>query len=275
MFSQTIGFIGAGHLSGAIIAGLLQDKQFASLIASCKSKATAEQIENNYKIKCSRDNRFIYEQAQVLIIGVRPAHLEELLREMANYDLTDKLIITLVAGIPLEKYRDILGDEVALIRAMPNMAVRRQAALTGIYSDSQLDEDEEQLVDSIFAAVGGTEWLEDETQLDGVIALAASGIGLVFRLMEAFARAGESYGFDRETLYDMVSQTFFGAAVLALEEENGSFAGFVKAIATPGGTTAAGLQALEDSQIDQTIGRALAAVVQRSNQLGEELTRDW
>ena len=275
MFSQTIGFIGAGHLSGAIIAGLLQDKQFASLIASCKSKATAEQIENNYKIKCSRDNRFIYEQAQVLIIGVRPAHLEELLREMANYDLTDKLIITLVAGIPLEKYRDILGDEVALIRAMPNMAVRRQAALTGIYSDSQLDEDEEQLVDSIFAAVGGTEWLEDETQLDGVIALAASGIGLVFRLMEAFARAGESYGFDRETLYDMVSQTFFGAAVLALEEENGSFAGFLKAIATPGGTTAAGLQALEDSQIDQTIGRALAAVVQRSNQLGEELTRDW
>ena len=275
MFSQTIGFIGAGHLSGAIIAGLLQDKQFASLIASCKSKATAEQIENNYKIKCSRDNRFIYEQAQVLIIGVRPAHLEELLREMANYDLTDKLIITLVAGIPLEKYRDILGDEVALIRAMPNMAVRRQAALTGIYSDSQLDEDEEQLVDSIFAAVGGTEWLEDETQLDGVIALAASGIGLVFRLMEAFARAGESYGFGKETLYDMVSQTFFGAAVLALEEENGSFAGFVNAIATPGGTTAAGLQALEDSQIDQIVGQALAAVVQRSNQLGEELTRDW
>lgn len=277
MFSQTLGFIGAGHMSSAIIAGLIAEKHFPNIIASCKSKATAERISSNYKIKCFTDNSTLLKTADCLIIGVKPGQLEGLLREMAQQDLSDKLIITLVAGIPLESYRRILGDEVALVRAIPNMAAQQQAALTGIYCDEdELNEEEEALVDGLFASVGGTEWLEDETQIDGIIALAGSGIGLVFRLMQAMANAGERYGFTPEQLYDIVSQTFFGAAVLALEEEGQpSFETFLKRIATPNGTTAAGLKILNDGRLDVLLEEALQATVLRSQALGEELSKDW
>ncbi|MDO4434885.1 MAG: pyrroline-5-carboxylate reductase [Cardiobacteriaceae bacterium] len=285
MSSYTLGFLGAGHLNQALISGLLQQKSetpthqqsaLPQIIATCKSPENADKVSSHYKIKCTTNNRWLIEQADFIVLGVKPQQMKEVLEMLGEYDLGDKILISVAAGITLEQYRLILDDDVRLIRAMPNIAASKQAALTGIYSDIELSEEEMERIEALFGAVGGVEWLEDETQLDGILALSGSGIGFVFRMMQAMAKAGERYGFEEDALYDIIAQTVFGAGVLALENEQETprFQDFIRQIARKGGTTEAGLSAL-DTQIDRLMEEAFGATVARNQALGEELTRDW
>lgn len=275
MKTPTLGFIGAGHLNSALIAGLQADKRFKKIIASARTEATAERISRHYKIKCLTDNRALIAEADYLILGVKPFQMKALLDEIAEYDLNDKIIITVCAGIPLEKYRLILGDDLPLVRAMPNIGALHQASLTGIYSDSDLEEHEIETVEALFSAVGGTEWLEDEAQIDGITALSGSGIAFIYRFLQAMMNAGERYGFEKEALYDILTQTVFGAGVLALENEEATdFDYFIKKIATPNGTTEAGLKRFP-SEFDALIDSVLQGAIERAHNLGEEIAGDW
>lgn len=278
MFVQKIGFIGAGHLNTALLAGLLQDKRFSAdrIWVSSRSKETAERIAAHYKVKCHTDNRILLEHCDCLVLGVKPAQMLEVLRQLSAYDLSQKLIITVAAGIHVEAYRRILGEDCRLVRTMPNIAAAKQASLTGIFTEDDLSEDEEALTEALFAAVGGTEWLDDETQIDGITALSGSGIALIYRVMQAMAKEGEAYGFSPEALYDIMAQTVFGAAVLALEaEENANFADFIGKIARKGGTTEAALKVLEAGKIDALFAASMQAAVNRSQAMNEEITQDW
>lgn len=278
MSSYTIGFLGAGHLNQALLAGLLQQEQSAlpRVIATCKTPENADKIASHYKIKCTTNNSWLLEEADIVVLGVKPQQMKEVLDELSQYDLGDKILITVAAGITLEQYRLILDDDVRIIRAMPNIAASKQAALTGIFADVELSEEEMAQIEALFGAVGGVEWLEDETQLDGILALSGSGIGFIFRIMQAMAKAGERYGFEEEALYDIIAQTVFGAGVLALENEQDPprFQDFIRAIARKGGTTEAGLNVL-DKEIDRLIEDAFAAAVARNQALGEEISKDW
>lgn len=280
MSSYTIGFLGAGHLNQALLTGLLFQEQSAfrseQVIATCKSRENADKITTHYKIKCSTNNSWLIEHSDIIVLGVKPQQMKDVLDELSQYDLGDKILITVAAGITLEQYRLILDDDVRLIRAMPNIAASKQAALTGIFADVELSEEEMEQIEAIFGAVGGVEWLEDETQLDGILALSGSGIGFIFRIMQAMAKAGERYGFEEEALYDIIAQTVFGAGVLALENEQDPprFQDFIRAIARKGGTTEAGLNVL-DKDIDRLIEDAFVAAVARNQALGEEISKDW
>ena len=159
---------------------------------------------------------------------------------------------------------------------MPNVAASVQASLTGLYTEDELDEADEAIIEQIFSAVGSTAWLDDETQMDGFIALSGSGIAYFFRFMQAMMAAGESYGFEKDELYDIISLTALGAATLAMEEEkNTDFSAFVKSIASPKGTTEQALAIFDRDNLDALVARAMDAVVSRSRTINDELTGDW
>lgn len=210
------------------------------------------------------------------MIGVKPQQIHNLLKELADYDLSATTLITVAAGIRIADYRKLLGDEVTIVRAMPNMAAAYQCSLTGIYCDSELDEEAESMVEEIFSAIGSTAWLDDETQIDGITALSGSGIAYFFRLMQAMMTAGEQYGFEKDELYDIISLTALGAATLTLETEKANdFADFVRKIAVEGGTTVEAIKVFEQENLDKTVSAAMQAVVTRSNQLADKLTEGW
>lgn len=281
MPKSKIGFIGAGHMSRAIIDGLLTSDSGitpAQIMASARSTSTANANHTQFGIATTTDNQSVCDFADYLIIGVKPQQMHELLLEISEYDLADKILITLAAGIRLEDYRKILGDDITLVRTMPNIAAARQAALTGIYTDAELSEAEETTIDGIFSAIGSTAWLDDETQIDGITALSGSGIAYFYRLMQAMAKAGERYGFEADELYDIISLTALGASTLALESDNEkqtSFTDFVDKIAVKGGTTAEAINVFNQADIDAITEEAMQAVVNKSRALGDSLTEDW
>ena len=160
---------------------------------------------------------------------------------------------------------------------MPNIAASHQASLTGIYSDNELAPEEEEIIETIFSAIGETAWLDDETQIDGITALSGSGIAYFFRLMQAMLDAGERYGFERDELYDIITWTAVGAGTLALDNNATppEFADYCKQIAVPGGTTEAALNTFNNANIDRIVDDAMSAVVARSRAIADELTRDW
>lgn len=279
MSSPTIGFLGAGHLAGALIAGLLQPEAGFSpenLIASTHDAPSAAAVKKRFAIDCRADNRWLCENADYLILAVKPQQMREVLEEIREYPFNAQIVISVAAGIQLADYRKLLGDDITLVRAMPNVAASVQASLTGLYTEDELDEADEAVIEEIFSAVGSTAWLDDETQMDGFIALSGSGIAYFFRFMQAMMAAGESYGFEKDELYDIISLTALGAATLAMEEEkNTDFSAFVKSIASPKGTTEQALAIFDRDNLDALVARAMDAVVNRSRAINDELTGDW
>ena len=229
-----------------------------------------------FAIDCRADNRWLCENADYLILAVKPQQMREVLEEIREYPFNAQVIISVAAGIRLADYRKLLGDDITLVRAMPNVAASVQASLTGLYTEDELDEADEAIIEQIFSAVGSTAWLDDETQMDGFIALSGSGIAYFFRFMQAMMAAGESYGFEKDELYDIISLTALGAATLAMEEEkNTDFSAFVKSIASPKGTTEQALAIFDRDNLDALVARAMDAVVSRSRTINDELTGDW
>lgn len=280
MSSNIIGFIGAGHMNSAIIGGLLQTDSpnfhQKNIMVSAKTQVSADNIAKQYQVTTTTNNLEIIEQAAFIVIGVKPQQMQELLTQLADYDLSDTVLITIAAGIRIADYRKILGDEVTIVRAMPNMAAAYQSALTGIYSDDALDEEAQSIIDELFSAIGSTAWLEDETQIDGITALSGSGIAYFFRLMQAMMAAGERYGFEKDELYDIITLTALGAATITMESDNSTaYADLVAKIAVKGGTTEAAITEFEKGKIDTIISEAMQAVVNRSNELAHKLTENW
>lgn len=279
MTTPTIGFLGAGNLACALIAGLLQPESGFSpenIIASTHSADSAGNITKRFGIDCRADNRWLCETADCLILAVKPAQMRAVLEEIREYPFNAQLLVSVAAGIGSADYRKLLGDDILLVRAMPNIASGVQAGLTGLYSDGGLDGEDEALVERLFSAVGSTVWLDDETQMDGFTALSGSGIAYFFRFMQAMLQAGERYGFEKDELYDIISLTALGAATLALDSENGTdFNPFLQSIASPGGTTEQALRHFDQNGLDALVDKAMSAVVSRSRAINEELTGDW
>lgn len=276
-----IGFLGAGRMAGAVIAGLLQEGSgFAAqnIIAATQNAQSAAAIAKRFGIDCRADNRWLCEHADYLILAVKPAQMRAVLEEIREYPFNARVVISLAAGIGCADLRKLLGDDAALVRAMPNVAAKAQASLTGLFCDDDLDEEDEAFIEALFSAVGSVVWLEDEAQMDGFIALCGSGIAYFFRLMQAMQLAGERYGFEKEELYDIIGLTALGAATLAVDgssEQISDFSGFLQSIASPKGTTEQALYVFEKEGLDALLEKAMDAVVQRSRAINEELTGDW
>lgn len=279
MTTPTIGFLGAGHMACAVIAGLLQPESGfspANIIASTQGAQSAAAVKKRFGIDCRADNRWLCENADCLVLAAKPQQMRAVLEEIREYPFNAHMVVSVAAGISSSAYRKLLGDEVLLVRAMPNVAAGVQASLTGLFSDDELDEEDEALIEQIFSATGSTVWLDDETQMDGFVALCGSGIACLFRFMQAMLAAGERYGFEKDELYDIVSLTALGAATLALDNENGTdFNAFIKSIASPKGTTEQALNVFAQDGLDALVEKAMDAVVARSRSLNDELTGDW
>lgn len=275
-----IGFIGAGHMNQAIIDGLLNKASAfdrAQLMVSTRSEESAASAARKFAISATTDNNLLIDKANYLVLGVKPDQAHEVLMQLSAHELSDTVLISIVAGIRIADYRKVLGDRITIVRTMPNIAAARQAALTGIYCDRTLGETAEHVIETLFSAIGATAWLDDETQIDGITALSGSGIAYFFRFMEAMKKAGESYGFTPDECYDIITLTALGAATLALEDEANppSFARFVEKIARPGGTTAEALSVFERHDLDKMLAAAMQAVVERSKLIGDTVTRNW
>ncbi len=265
----TVGFIGGGNMGEALIKGLLG----ASLVPASAIHATdvrlerLKELDRLYGIQVSSSNADLVRHSDIVILAVKPQIMDSVLKEIAPAVTRKKLLISVAAGVSTAKIRTVLHKDARLIRVMPNTPALVLEGVTAIAKADNLEPDDLDTAGEIFSAVGRVVVL-DEVLMDAVTGLSGSGPAYVAVVIESLADGGVRMGLDRITAMTLATQTVLGAAKLLLE--TGLHPGALKdMVSSPGGTSIAGIAALEEGGIRTTFIKAVERATERSRELGQ------
>lgn len=260
-----IGFIGAGSMGGAIIRGLVQGGHVPpGNLISYDPDAARQAAMGDLGVEAARDHAEVM-HARVVVLAVKPQMMSVVLAEIKPHARPWHLFISIAAGVPLAVLEAALPDS-RVVRAMPNTPTMVGAGMAALTSGSRATPKDTTLALELFQAVG-LAVLVDETQMDAVTAVSGSGPAFVAVFIEALADGGVKMGLPRPLAHLLATQTVLGTARLCLEKE--LHPGMLKDLVTsPGGTTIAGLHALETGGFRGAVMSAVESAALRSRELG-------
>jgi pyrroline-5-carboxylate reductase len=267
---MNIGFIGGGNMANALIGGLIGRGFAASALRVVEPNAeTAKALESRYGIAVSATATREVTACDVLVLAVKPQQLKEVAHALAPH-LTGQLVVSIAAGIrAADLSRWLLGYR-RLVRAMPNTPALVRAGITGLYALPEVTPAERDRATEVMAAVGEVVWVEEEAAMDAITAVSGSGPAYVFYFMEALEEAAMAQGLPAAAARQLTRATFAGASRLAAE--SGEDVALLRArVTSKGGTTERALETMEAEGLKAIVARAVAAAVERSRQLGDEL----
>ena len=262
-----LGFIGGGKLAGSVIRGLVRARYCApgSILVSEPNEDTRRILEHELGISGTAENAEVAEKSDVIFVGVKPAVVLPILKELAPI-LERKLVVSFAAGVRLASMEKVAAAH--FIRAMTNTPSAICRAATALARGSRTTNSELSSVREIFGAIGAVVEIA-ESQIDAVTALSGSGPAFVYTVIEALARGGEKMGLGWEAALALAAQTVLGAGQLASETKM-SPEDLRKMVVTPGGTTAAGLAAMEEHKTADGLIAAVEAATRRGAEMAKE-----
>ena len=209
----------------------------------------------------------ICEQCTVLILAVKPQVCKKVLDQYIEFHTSNHLLISILAGVTIRELESILSPQSRIVRVMPNTPALVLAGASAISLNAATTDTDRQLSHTIFSAIGLCIEVP-EPQLDAVTGLSGSGPGYLFTIIDALIDGGVLAGLPRTTAEQLVLQTIYGSAKLAMESDKNPAA--LKAqVTSPGGTTIKGIQLLEQRGIRSALMDAVLAATNRSKELGE------
>jgi len=264
---KTIAFLGAGNMAEALVKGLLRAGVAAAseIVCSEPRRERGAELVERHGVRLAVSNRAAVEEVDVIVLSVKPQALAAVLDEAGPALGPKKLVISIVAGAPLAAIeRGAKGARV--VRTMPNTPALVGAGATALAPGRHATADDLALARSLFDAVGSSV-VVDESLLDAVTGLSGSGPGYVFVIIEALSDAGVKVGLTRAAALQLAAQTVLGSAKLVLE--TGEHPGRLKdQVTSPGGTTIAGLHAMEARCLRAALIEGVEAATRRSRELG-------
>ena len=268
--NQNICFIGGGNMAQALIGGLLSRGLPTTRITVSDPVEQIRHVLEEKGIQTTADNLEAIKNADVVVLAVKPQVLATVLQPLKGL-LSDKLVISIIAGAEIQTISDLIGGSQRIVRVMPNTPALVQTGAHGIYASEAVGKQDRELTSQILAATGLTIWLDNEAQIDAVTAVSGSGPAYFFYLMESMIRAGKNLGLEEKVATALTLQTALGAAQMAITSSN-SPSELRKNVTSPNGTTQAALEVFDRAQISQNIHAALAAAQKRSQELAQELS---
>jgi pyrroline-5-carboxylate reductase len=272
MIDGTLGFIGAGNMSGALIKGLLHSGTVKPerILASDVSPERLAHVQKLHGIRTTSDNHELVRSCDVVVLAVKPQAIDKVLGQLSKDVEARHLVVSVAAGVPVVAIEGKLPAGTRLVRSMPNTAAIVLAGATAIAAGTHANAADLEIARHIFEAVGRVVVL-DEALLDAVTGLSGSGPAYVMLMIEALADGGVKVGLHRDTALLLAAQTVFGSAKLLLE--TGEHPGRLKdQVTSPGGTAIAGLHTLEAGGLRRTLIDAVEAATKRAGELGEQMT---
>ena len=260
-----LGFIGGGKLAGSVIRGLVRAKfcPSAEILLSEPNEVARMALREELGVSVTAENAAVPEQAEVILIGVKPGVVLEVVAGIAAAT-RDKLVISLAAGVRVASMEE--KGKARFMRAMTNTPAAVCQAATAIARGARTTVGDLGKAREIFSAIGFVTEVKEE-QIDAVTALAGSGPAFVYTVIEALADGGTNCGLSPEISLGLATQTVRGAAQLALESRL-SPEELRRMVITPGGTTAAGLAAMEKLGTANGLRAAVEAAAARGRELG-------
>jgi pyrroline-5-carboxylate reductase len=269
VWTEKIGVIGAGKIGSAIARGVIRAGLVAkdNVMVSDVSEALLQAESLELGIKTTPNNGELCDFADIVILAVKPQIVNPVAREIAKKLGTTKLLVSVAAGVPLTRIEAGLVQGARVVRVMPNLPCVVGAGAAGFAGGAHATKADLEKVGAILNSFGVAVEVE-EKNLDAVTGLSGSGPAYVFHFMEALADGGVQVGLTRDVALKLAVQTVYGAAKMALE--GGRHLGELKdEVTSPGGTTIAGLYAMEQKGFHGTVMDAVVRATRRSEELGK------
>lgn len=264
-----IGFIGAGRMATALAAGLTAAgiTPASAIIAGDVWAEGRERFAAATGARVTDANSEVLTEADVIFLAVKPQIMPAVLAEIHDSAQERHLLISIAAGVSLETLVSVLGSQTRLVRVMPNTPCLVGESASGFALGGAASAADGELVKKLFSAVGVAVEVP-ETLLDAVTGLSGSGPAYAYMMIEALSDGGVRMGLPRDIATRLAAQTLLGAAKMVLE--TGEHPGALKdAVTSPGGTTIAGLHALEAGGFRGTVMSAVEAATRRARELGD------
>ena len=262
-----VAVLGAGKMGGILLQAFLKVNLFSPdlLHATVGHAERAIALSTQWGVDVSTDNRKAAEQADLILIGVKPYQVPDLLKEIKPALTPGKTIISFAAAVKTKDIEEGLGMEIAVVRAMPNTPAALGAGATALCRGRYVSQEQMELAKRTFETVGRFV-VVDEKHMDAVTGLSGSGPAYVYIIIEALAEAGVKVGLPRDVATQLAAQTVFGSAKMVLE--TGYHPALLKdAVTTPAGCTVDGVLELEEGGLRVTLIKAVMRATERARQL--------
>lgn len=265
---RKLGFIGAGNMAGALVKGLIETKRYRArdVWAADADARQTRRLARGHGIGVAADNPTLVADTSVVVLAVKPQVMDAVLAEIRPA-VGRQLFISIAAGVPTARLEAGLGGRARVVRAMPNTPALVGAGITVIVRGRHARAADERLAAALFGGVGEVVRVKDEALMDAVTGLSGSGPAYVYRFAEGLVAGAIAEGLPERTARQLAYQTIRGAAVM-LQETGRSPEDLRAMVTSPGGTTFAGLQALEARAFADVVAAGVGAATRRSRELG-------
>jgi len=262
-----VAVLGAGKMGGILLQAFLKSGLFPPdhVVATVAHETRAHALAKQMGIAVTTDNLTAAQTADILLLGVKPLQVADLVRGIAPALGPGKLLISFAASVRTSAIEDAAGSHIAVVRAMPNTPAAQGAGITALCRGRYVSDEQLAVAQQIFATVGRTV-VVDEKHMDAVTGLSGSGPAFLYIIIEALAEAGVNVGLPRDTATLLAAQTTFGAAKMVLE--TGAHPALLKdEVTTPAGCTVDGILELEEGGLRVTLIKAVKRATERAREL--------
>ncbi len=266
-----VAILGAGSMGGAIAQGISRSGRASSVVVTNRTAAKAAELEGLEAVTSlalvdvPSANTDAAASADIVLVGVKPAMVPDLLREIAGSLRPGTIVVSLAAGVTIETFESIVGPEIPVIRSMPNTPAVVGKAVTGLAAGSTATAEHVALVRALFETCGVVIEVP-EAQIDALSTISGSGPAYVFLLVEALTEAARGKGFDEADARLMAEQTFIGATAL-LAATGDDPAELRRRVTSPKGTTERAIGVLQTANLDGLFSQATDAALARAREL--------
>jgi pyrroline-5-carboxylate reductase len=271
---KKLAVLGAGKLGRILLRAYLKEGLFVAkrVAATVKHGEKAAALAKELGVAVTNDNRKAVKGADIILLGVKPQAVAEVLKEIAPEIGGKTLLVSVAASVPTSYLEQQLaevsgskGNKVAVVRAMPNTPAAVGCGMTGICRGARAGPADLEIARTMFEAVGRTV-VVDEKNMDAVTGLSASGPAFAYIILESLAEAGVKVGLPREVATLLAAQTMKGSASVVLE--TGDHPALLKdAVTTPAGCTIDGILELEEGKLRVTLIKAVVKATSRAGEL--------
>ena len=265
-------FIGGGNMASCIVSGLSNTNTDKYRITVCDpNQAKLDLLKEKYKVEICLSNKKAVKHADLLILAVKPQSIRSVINEIQSLIKSSAIIISVAAGVKTTSIKSWLGKSNVIIRAMPNTPSAVLCGATGLYTNPKTREKTKNQVKEIFDAIGYSCWVDDEKDINAVIALSGSSPAYFFKIFEIMQDIGQELGLDEKKAFELLIQTFIGSSKMIRKMDN-TPAQLREQVTSPGGTTERALNVFSKENLASTLREAMHKAYERAEEMSEDFS---
>jgi pyrroline-5-carboxylate reductase len=270
--SMKIGFIGAGHMTQALVKGMVESNAVRpqNIIISNRTPGKLIKLSELYGVQTREHNEMVVEECDVVILAMKPQDLPKALEGFANQITEHQIVVSLAAGINIESLNRMI-PEGRLVRLMPNTPSLIGRGVIGFLCEETADDFVRSLMQDLFSNLGVVLEVDTEDQFDALMISCSSGTGFVFEMMMYWQDWIEEHGFTEEVSKKMTIETFLGASLLAAQSAGVDIEELQSRVTSKKGVTAAGLTSMRELEIERALRLSFEKAALRSQEISRTM----